>query len=192
MRLSLFLLFFLALPAQRAISQNIVVVNFQTVFEEYSELQRLDREFRQEADAFQEQQQQAVQELQAKQQEFAQLRQKAAQPDTEDEEREQLAEEAGVLLEELNNEEQRLRTNLQEFQKELEAKGIRLRRRIVNDVRNQIEGFAKSQRWDLVVDSSATGPNGLPVVQYANPELDKTRWVITELNQAAARNAGEE
>lgn len=175
-------------------SQTTVVVNFQTVFEEYRELQRLDLEFRRDVETFQTEQQQAVQALQAKQQAFNQLRQQAAQPEVSDEQREQLAEQAAVMLEELTTEEQRLRQERQKFQQELEAKGVRLRRRIVEDVRKQIEGFAGREGWELVLDSSASGQNGLPVIQYADPAMDKTRWVITELNQAAARNenAGEE
>jgi outer membrane protein len=186
------LILLLSLPAATLFSDTIAVVNFQTVFQEYHELQRLDQEFRGEVESFQKKQQEAVAALQAKQQEFNQLRQQAAQPEVTDEQREEFATQATALLEELNAEEQKLRQERQTFQQELEAKGVRLRRRIVDSVRKQIEGFAGTQGWDLVLDSSANGQNGLPVIQYFNPEMDKTRWVITELNLAAARKAEEE
>lgn len=173
-------------------AETVVVINFQTVFEEYRELIRLDQEFRGEVESFQAKQQEAVTNLQAQQQAFNELRQQAAQPEVTEAERKEMADRAAELLEELNREEQRLRQERQTFQQELEAKGIRLRRRIVEDVRDQIETFAGTQGWDLVLDSSANGQNGLPVIQYANPEMDKTRWVITELNQTAARRAEED
>lgn len=164
-----------------------VVVNFQTVFQEYEELRRLDMEFRAEVEAYKVKQQDEVTALQGKQQEFNDLRQKASQAGLTEEERVVLAEQATALLQELNSEERALRQARQVFEQELEAKGIRLRRKIVEDVQKQLAGFAEQQGWDLVLDLSAVGPNGLPVIQYSKPDADKTRWLITELNRAFAR-----
>jgi Skp family chaperone for outer membrane proteins len=167
------------------------VVNFQTVFQEYEELKRLDAEFRAEVETYREAQQAKVSELEAMQQQFNQLREQAAQPEVSEEERGALAEQATKILEELNRSERALREARQSFEQELEAKGIRLRRKIVQEVNQKVAQFAEQQGWDLVLDSSAVGPNGLPVIQYARPDADKTRWLITELNQTFV-GAGQE
>lgn len=171
----------LALPLQA----EMVVIHFQTVFEEYYELRIEDQKLRAEVQEFQREQEVKVQELQAKQQSFNQLRSRAAQPEVSDEEREQLAEQAVQQLEELNREEQALREERNQFQQDLEAKGVRLRRGIVDKVTKKITEMAEARNWTLVLDSSAKAPNGLPVVHFATPALDMTRVVIRELNASA-------
>lgn len=178
---SLLLLVGFALP----VGAEMVVVHFQTVFEEFYELRLEDQKLRATVQEFQQQQEVKVQELQAKQQAFNQLRSRAAQPEVSDEERGQLAEQAVQHLETLNREEQAIREERNQFQEDLEAKGVRLRRNIVDKVTRKITEMAEARNWTLVLDSSAKAPNGLPVVHFATPALDMTQVVIRELNASA-------
>lgn len=167
---------------------EVITINFQTVFEEYYELKVEDQKLREEVSEFQQAQQEKVQALQAQQQAFNELRTRAAQPDVSDAERKQMVEEATKQLEALNQEEQALRQEQAKFQKDLEAKGMRLRRGIVDKINEKVAEIAERQGWEIVLDSSATSPNGLPVISYSITSLDKTGLVIQELN-AAARSA---
>ncbi len=171
----------LSLPVQA----EMVVIHFQTVFEEFYELRIEDQKLRASVQEFQREQDVKVQELQTNQQAFNQLRSRAAQPEVSDEERAQLAEQAVTQLETLNREEQVIREERNQFQQDLEAKGVRLRRGIVDKVTRKITEMAEARNWTLVLDSSAKAPNGLPVVHFATPALDMTQVVIRELNASA-------
>jgi Skp family chaperone for outer membrane proteins len=176
-----FLLLCLSLPA----AAETVVIHFQTVYEQFYELQREDQKLRASVNEFQQAQEAKVQALQAKQEAFNQLRSRAAQPEVSNEERQQMAETATQQLEALNREQQAIREERDRFQKDLEAKGIRLRRGIVEKVTNRISEIAEAQNWSLVLDSSAKAANGLPMVHYAAPAMDMTQMVIRELNASA-------
>lgn len=176
------------------IQAEIVTVNFQTVFEQFNELRVEDQKLRAEVAQFQENQQAKVTALQAKQQTFNDLRNQAAQADMNEDERKELIKEASAQLEELNREEQALRQERAQFQKDLEAKGMRLRRGIVEKVNGKIAEWAEELGWEIVLDSSSKSPNGLPVFIYTSPTMDKTEWVIAELNKMAptrSEDAGE-
>ncbi|MGA0333204.1 MAG: OmpH family outer membrane protein [Kiritimatiellia bacterium] len=181
---SLTLILLLALPGAR-LRAEVVTVHFQTVFEEYIELKMEDQKLREEVGAFQQEQQQKVQSLQEKQQAFNDLRNRAAQPDVAEADRKKMVEEATAQLEELNREEQELRQERTQFQRNLEEKGLRLRRAIVEKVNKQVAEMAEQQGWEVVLDSSAKTPNGLPVIPYTEKTMDRTDLVIRELNSRA-------
>jgi len=163
-----------------------VAIHFQTVFEQFHELQVEDQKLRQEIAGFQQEQEQKVQALQQRQETFNQLRREAAQPGVTEEQRQNMAERAAEMLEALNREEQALREERNQFQQDMEAKGVRLRRIIVNRVNDKIEELSQAQGWSLVLDSSARSPNGLPVIPYVEETRDVTGLVIQELNAGAA------
>ncbi len=168
---------------------DIVTINYQKVFEEYIELKLEDQKLRDQVAAFQTEQQEKVQSLQLKQQEFNELRNRAAQPEVPEAERKAIVEKATRQLEVLNKQEQGLRQERAQFQKDLEAKGLRLRRGIVEKVNAKIKEMAEDNDWELVLDSSAKSPNGLAMVSYASQTLDRTDLLIQELNSSAAKKS---
>lgn len=180
---------FCLLPCLNALRAEIVCIHFQTVFEQFTELKQEDQKLREEVAAFQQIQQPKVEALQAKQEAFNQLRNQAAQPEIADEQRKEMVTQATTQLEELNREEQALRQERAQFQKDLEAKGLRLRRSIVDKVNAKIAEIAKEQGWEVVLDASAKSANGLSVIPYITESKDKTEWVIRELNSKAAAAA---
>ena len=182
----LFASLFCLLPGLNVLRAEIVSIDFQKVFEQFYELRQEDQKLREEVAAFQQAQQRKVQELQAKQETFNQLRNQAAQPETTDVQRKEMVTQATTQLEELNREEQALRQERTQFQKDLEAKGLRLRRGIVDKVNAKIAEIAKEQGWEMVFDASAKSPNGLPVIAYVTEAKDKTEWIIRELNSKVA------
>lgn len=182
MKSAYFLLMFLVAPILFPARAEVVVVDFQRVFENYRELKRVDQRFRKSVQEFQEAQRLEVEALTEKRETFNQLRSRAAQAGVGDEERKQLADQATNLLDELRQAEQKLQSERNEFQKQLEAKGNRLRRRIVDQVTDRISDLAGQRGWSLVLDSSARGVNGLPVAHFVAPERDVTGEVLAALN----------
>jgi len=174
------------------VRSETVVIDFQKVFEEYEELKNVDRKFQESVREFRARQEEEVGNLRDQQEKFNALRTEAAQAGVSDERRAELAEEATVLLERLQTQEQKLKEQRARFQQELEAKGARLRRRIVDEVNERVAAMAEEREWSLVIDSSARGNNGLRVMPYVAPEMDRTREVIRVLNQQVADKAAEE
>jgi Skp family chaperone for outer membrane proteins len=82
--------------------------------------------------------------------------------------------------------EQELQQAQQNFQRDVEEQGRRLRQRIVDEIRARIEVLSKERGWLIVMDASASGANGVPVVLYAAVESDVTREVIQSLNSTPA------
>jgi Skp family chaperone for outer membrane proteins len=180
------------LPSLPAQAPRWVVVDFQKVFESYRDLQLADADMKREIQAFRQEQAVRIEGLNAKKQEFLELREQAAADGISEEDRTSLVEQATALFEQLRATEQELQQEQTEFNQQAEAKIGRLRREMADRVSSHLDRMARERGWDLVLDSSANGVSGLPVVQYADPTLDKTVDVINSLNAAAAEEAGEE
>jgi Skp family chaperone for outer membrane proteins len=183
----LFLPLFLSAQTTR-----MVTVDFQKVFEEYTELQAMDQKMKMEIQAFREDQQVKLQALQKKNQTFQALREQAASETLSVEEREVAVEKAQVVFQELQEERQAIQQEQQAYNQDLEARMSRLRQDVVNQVTAHIQELSRERSWDLVVDISARGNTGLKVVLFSDDSLDVTLDVIRTLNQAAAEKAAGE
>lgn len=172
-------------------SGRVVTADFQQVFENYSELRELDQQMRAELQAFRDGQEEKLKALRAQNEQFQQIRNQAAAEGISAEEREELIERATEIFESLRREEQALQQKQQAFNQEMEARAARMRREVVDTVLEHVEEMSRERGWDLVVDASARGANGLPVVLFADPGMDVTREVVRSLNRAAAEEAEE-
>jgi len=170
-------------------SPRLVTVDFQQVFEEYRELQRLDRKMKSDVQAFRDELEVKLQALQSRNQDFQELRGQAAAEGLTVEEREQLIEQAAEFFRELKTEEQAIQQEQQAFQEKMETRAMRLRREIADSVTAHIEEMSRERGWDVVLDTSAQGASGLPVVVYADAGADVTLDVIRSLNLADAEEA---
>lgn len=61
----------------------------------------------------------------------------------------------------------------------------RMRENIVKEIRDQVNGKARSSGFQLVLDSSATTPYQTPIVLYASGQPDLTEEILKELNETA-------
>lgn len=189
-----FLLFSVVLPLSvvSAQSTRVVTVKFQQVFEEYRPLQEMDRRMRAELQQFREEQAAKMEALQERNRAFEALRGRAAREGLSVEERERLIDEATGLFESLQESQQKLRREQEQFNENLQARLERLRREVVDSIQEQIQEMSRDRGWAVVLDATARGGNGLPVVLHADPGTDVTREVIRSLNRAAAERELEE
>jgi len=165
---------------------RVVTVNVDQVFSEYQQTKLADQELQRRIETFRQEQAESVALYQQMQQEFNQFREEGAKVGLSEAERRTLAEKAAETINRLRTMEQELQQAQQNFQRDVEEQGRRLRQRIVDEIRARIEVLSKERGWLIVMDASASGANGVPVVLYAGVESDVTREVIQSLNSTPA------
>jgi outer membrane protein len=173
------------LPAA-LLQARVVTVNVDQVFSEYQQTKLADQELQRRIETFRQEQAESVALYQQMQQEFNQFREEGAKVGLSEAERRTLAEKAAETINRLRTMEQELQQAQQNFQRDVEEQGRRLRQRIVDEIRARIEVLSKERGWLIVMDASASGANGVPVVLYAAVESDVTREVIQSLNSTPA------
>lgn len=94
------------------------------------------------------------------------------------EERRRLAQ---VKFEELRRAEQELREMAAMRQRELTNREIRMRNRVVNDIRRIVAQLADAQNLDLVLDATGPGAGGYPPVLFHKETMDLTEKVLAEM-----------
>jgi Skp family chaperone for outer membrane proteins len=67
--------------------------------------------------------------------------------------------------------------------KQLEDQSRRMRQRIVEEITQTVEQYARDKGLLSVVDSSGHSLNGVPVVLFADAKLDITDEIIDLLNK---------
>ena len=164
-------------------SAQTVVVDMNRVFQEYIRTQEADRQMQASIQNYRQGQQELQERFRVRQEAFNEMRQRTADRELDNAERQALAEEAAEMLNELRALEQELRQEDANRQRQIEEQGRRMRNRIVEEIQEKITELATARNWTLVLDSSATSTNGLPVVLHAMPAADVTGEVIQALNQ---------
>jgi Skp family chaperone for outer membrane proteins len=100
------------------------------------------------------------------------LSEKAAQ------EKRQLAQ---VKFEEMRASERELREIAAQRQKELTSQELRMRTRVVADIKKIVEKVAAEKSLDLILDAGEIGASGYSAVVYADKAMDVTDAVTAEL-----------
>jgi Skp family chaperone for outer membrane proteins len=65
----------------------------------------------------------------------------------------------------------------------LEEQGRRMRKRIVDEIKEKVADFAKSQNFLSVIDTSGQSLNGVQLVLYTDSKADITGDLIAMLNK---------
>ncbi|MDZ4198317.1 MAG: OmpH family outer membrane protein [Kiritimatiellia bacterium] len=180
----------LSLPAAaQERTARTVVVNLERVFNEYHKTRRADAQLKSQAEEFNTERQQMVAQLEAAQKEFTSLREDAQNPALTEEARSARriqAEEKVLSIRELE-------AKIKEFEemrsKHLESQSRRMRRGLVEEIRDAIRAHARTRGYDLVLDVSGNSLNGVELVLFADPRVDITTEVLEKINQAATAPA---
>ncbi len=93
---------------------------------------------------------------------------------------------AQVKFDELRRAERDLREMAALRQKELTSQELRMRNRVVSDIRQAVEKVAAEQKLKLVLDSTGPGASGYPAVIYAEKAMDITEAAIARLIKTPA------
>jgi outer membrane protein len=84
----------------------------------------------------------------------------------------------------LRNEEQKLRQFDESRRKQLEDQGRRMRGRLVDEIREAVKTYARTQGLNVVLDSSGQTINGVEAVLYRDDQTDITGAVLDILNKS--------
>lgn len=88
---------------------------------------------------------------------------------------------AQVKFEEMRESERELREIAAQRQKELTSQELRMRKRVVADIKKVVETVADEQSLDIIMDAGSAGASGYSAVVYADNAMDITDAVTAEL-----------
>lgn len=162
---------------------RIGVINLDRAFNEYHKTKLADAQLQQQADEFNEERKKLVAEYEKLQEEFTKLRDEAQNIALSEVVRSAKREQAEDKLIELRDFESRIRRFDESRRKQLDDQGRRMRKRIVDEILQTANNFAKVRGYNLVLDSSAQSLNGVEVVIFSDPKLDLTDDILGELNK---------
>ncbi len=171
--------------AAQAAGLSLAFVDMDRVFSEYYRTKLADAQLKEQADKFTEERDRLVQKLKDLREEFNRARTAAQDTSLSAEARKAKQDEAEKLLVQIREEESNLREFEQTRQKQLTDQGRRMRNRIVDQIREAVEEYARTQGFSAVLDYSGDSMNGVPVVLYVDRSVDITDEVIEILNKGS-------
>ena len=78
----------------------------------------------------------------------------------------------------------------QRRERQLQEEVLRMRKAILEEIRELVEEKAKKENYDLVFDKSGLGVNGVPFLLHSKDAVDFSNEIIAELNKDAPEDAG--
>ncbi len=92
---------------------------------------------------------------------------------------------AQVKFDEMRQAERELREIAAQRQKELTSQELRMRTRVITEIKQVVEKVAAEKSLDLVLDAGSVGASGYSAVVYADKAMDITEAVTAELLKSA-------
>jgi outer membrane protein len=175
-----------------AADQRIVFVNLDRAFNEFYKTKRADAQLKQQADEFNDERKKMVTEFETLQESFNTVRDEAQNTALSEEVRSQKRSEAEEKLVELREFDSKLRRFDESRRKQLDDQSRRMRKRIVEEIREAIQTYARGQSYEAVVDSSGQSMNGVEVVVFTDVKTDITDDVLDILNKGKPDTAASE
>lgn len=172
-----------AVASARGAELKVGVINLDRAFNEYYKTKLADAQLKQQADEFNEERKKLIEEYEKLQEQFAKLRDESQNIALSESVRSAKRDEAEDKLVELRDFESRIRRFDETRRKQLDDQSRRMRKRIVDEILQTANNYAKVRGFQLVLDSSAQSLNGVEMVLYADPKLDITDDVLGELNK---------
>ncbi len=172
----------LTAPGQERRS-SVGFINMDRAFNEYYKTKMADAQLKAQAKEFDEEHKKMVADLERIQKEWNSIREEAQNTALSEEVRaakRTLAEEKLMVKQE---QEGKIRRFMELRQKQLEDQSRRMRKGLVEEIRNVLRTFARERGFDAVFDSSGPSLNGVETVLYSEPRSDITDEILKVLNQ---------
>jgi len=160
---------------------RLAFVRLDRVFSEYYKTRLADTRLKAQAEEFNKERQGLIAEFQKLQTEYNALREEALNT--------ALSEEVRSLAEEkllgVREQEARIKRFDELRSKQIEDQTRRMRRNIVEEIREAVREYARAQGFDAVLDASGQTLNGVESVVFFSEKLDITAAVIEAINKGA-------
>lgn len=167
----------------RAADQRIVFVNMQKCFDEFYKTKLSEAKLKDLADEYKNERARMVDDLKKLQDEFNKSKEDADNLALSEDARNKKRAEAEEKLVELREQESKIRKYEDSKQRNLDAERFRMRKRIVDEIRETLVAYARAQGYTAVLDSSGESVNFVPVTLYNDPSADITDAVISLVNK---------
>lgn len=171
------------LPAAAADEQRIISVDLDKVFNEFYKTKLADAQLKEQAEEFKEERKTLVTNFKAMQDEFNSARDEAQNTGLSEDVRNQKRAEAEEKLVEIREQESKIRRFDESRQKQLDEQSRRMRKRLIDEISEVVQTYARQQGLTTVIDSSGDSLNGVSIVVYNDPRNDITDTVIELLNK---------
>jgi outer membrane protein len=176
-------LFALNINALAADSGSVKFVDLDKVFNEYYKTKLADAQLKEQAEEFNTERGNLVGSYEAMQKDFNDSRDQSSNPALSEDARNKLRTQAEEKLIEIREQEQKIRNFDNSRRKQLEEQGRRMRKRIVDEIKEKVAEYAKSQNFLSVIDTSGQSLNGVALVLYTDTKADITGDLIAMLNK---------
>lgn len=167
----------------RAEPPPIVFVNMDRAFREFYKTKLADEQLKTQAEEFNEERKKLTTEFEKLQEQFNLLRDEAQNTALSEDARAAKRSAAEEKLIETRDMETRIRRFDEARQKQLDDQTRRMRKRIVEEIQQAIQTYARTQGLSTVIDSSGQSFNGVELVLYQDVRSDITDIVLEQLNK---------
>lgn len=167
----------------RAADQQMVFINLDRAFNEFHKTKLADAQLKEQAEEFNEERRKLIADFEKLQEDFNALRDAAQDTALSETVKSTKRDEAEDKLVELREFENRIRRFDEARRKQLDDQSRRMRKRIVDEILQTAQNYARVQGYQAVIDSSAQSMNGVEVVVYLDSRLDITDQVLDQLNK---------
>jgi outer membrane protein len=164
---------------------RLAFVRLDRVFSEYYKTRLADTRLKAQAEEFNKERQGLIAEFQKLQTEYNALREEALNTALSEEVRAQKRSLAEEKLLGVREQEARIKRFDELRSKQIEDQTRRMRRNIVEEIREAVREYARAQGFDAVLDASGQTLNGVESVVFFSEKLDITAAVIEAINKGA-------
>jgi outer membrane protein len=170
----------------RAADGKIAVVDIERLIKLHPRTKQ-DREvLEQYVEDYESEREELVESMKEMSADFEALRREAADSALSEKAREKAREKAKIKLEELKEKDRKIRETAAERQKELTSQELRMRKRVVADIKEILEKVAKDKGYDFVLASEETAISGYSSVLHFPKAADITEDVLSAIAEAEA------
>jgi len=175
----------------QAAETRIVFANMDRIFGEFYKTKLADTQLREQAGQVMEERKKLMGDFEKLQQEFNKLRDDAQNTALNEDVRTQRRNSAEEKLVEVRDFESKIRRFDETRGKQMKDQQQRMRKRIVEEIRDTIQTYARNQMYSAVLDTSGLTANGVEAVLFVEPRVDITGEIIDVLNRGRPADMGE-
>ncbi len=175
-----------AASAAGAAELRIATVDLDKVFTAHPKTQAAEAELKKAEDVIQDEMEKMLAEGRAMEETVSKLIDASRNPMLNEEARLRKRDEAEDKKTQLQEFQVRVRRTQETKLKQMREQLMKTRQGIVDELTAAVADFAKAEGYDLVLDRSGMTMNAVPMLVYANPELDVTDKLIERLKAGAA------
>ena len=169
---------------------SVKFIDLDKVFNEYYKTKLADAQLKEQAEEFNQERAKLVESYEAMQKDFNEARDQSSSPALGDDARTKLRTQAEEKLIEIREQEQKIRNFDNSRRKQLEEQGRRMRKRIVDEIKEKVQAHARNQGFLSVIDTSGQSLNGVAIVLYVDDKADLTADMIAILNKDKTDTTG--